>query len=178
MKWLKRIAFVVVALVAIPIVALLIAGRRSNAGHNHASVVIDRPAASIFRYFTDYEQVKRWVPSLQAVKYIRGDAFQVGAVVRLSMKGAEQDEEIVAIEPGRRLGLKLWGAGGEFDEDCDYWFDEAAGKTTVRVEAVTRYHGAFVLLEPIITPSADRALADVLGKLKVLAESEIPEQAR
>jgi uncharacterized protein YndB with AHSA1/START domain len=177
MRWLKRIALTLTGLIALAALGLFAAAHRADAGHNHASVVIDRPAVAVFRYFTDYAQVKRWVPMLQGIKYVRGDGFAVGSVARLSMQGAEEDEEIVAIEPGRRLGLRLSGTGGEFDEVCDYLFDEAGGKTTVRVEAHTRYHGAFLLLEPIITPSADDALAGALGKLKVLAEREVPATA-
>jgi uncharacterized protein YndB with AHSA1/START domain len=173
MKWLKRIALVILTLVVFTCLGLFAAAQRSDAGHNHATIQIARPAGPVYRYFTDYEQVKRWVPLLKGITYVKGDKFEVGAVARLTMEGAQEDEEIVAIEPGKRLGLKLHGTGGEFDEDCDYLFDEAGGVTTVRVEAHTKYHGGFVLLEPLITPAADQSLADSLAQLKALAEKEI-----
>jgi uncharacterized protein YndB with AHSA1/START domain len=172
MRLLKRIVIAIVVVLALAAGGLFAAAHRAEAGHNHASVVIDRPAASVYRYFTDYEQVKRWVPLLKDIRYVRGDKFEVGAIARLSMDGAEEDEEIVAIEPGKRLGLKLRGTGGDFDELCDYLFDESGGKTTVRVEAHTQYHGLFVLLEPLITPTADQSLDDSLQLLKSIAEKE------
>jgi uncharacterized protein YndB with AHSA1/START domain len=168
MKWLKRIG----AVLAIVIAGDVAWAHRPDAGHNQASVTVDRPAAQVYRYFTDYEQVKRWVPLLKGIKFVRGDKFEVGAVARLTMEGAEEDEEIAAIEPNKRLGLKLHGTGGEFDEVCDYLFDESGGKTTVRVDAHTQYHGLFVLLEPVITPAADKSLDDSLKLLKSIAEKE------
>jgi uncharacterized protein YndB with AHSA1/START domain len=174
-KWIKRVALAVVVVVVAVVVGLFAAAHRDGAGHNHASVVIERPAAAAWKYVADYQQVKRWVPMLKTVTHVRGpDAFAVGAVARLEMEGAAEDEELLAVEPNKKLSMKLTGTNGEFDEVCDYTFDEKDGKTTVTADAHTDYHGMYLLLEPLITPAADKAVAESLHNLKLLVEKETP----
>jgi len=61
MKWVWRILGVLAALCVLPFVGLWLAGMRPGHGHVVAEVVIDRPAAQVFRWLMDDDLAKKWI---------------------------------------------------------------------------------------------------------------------
>ena len=187
MKWLRRIGLGVLALLVAAAVAWGAVLMRPGRSHNEVSIVVDRPAAQVFDHFSDASKLMKWVTSVKRVDpWSGGQGLQPGARTRITMQleGSEPivvDEEIRAVEPGRRLLLALTWADpsmGSFDELADWTLTEENGRTRVGVDAVTRYHGTLMaLMEPLMTWGAQAKLPQDLARLKANAEAE-PVAAR
>jgi uncharacterized protein YndB with AHSA1/START domain len=182
MKWLSRIFGAVVALVALCVAGLWLAGMRPGHGHNSGSVEINRPAAQVWRYLTDDELIKKWVSGLAEIRHMTPGVTGEGEKLRLKEgyegKGVEMEMTMWRIEAPRRMEFTLEGLGDPangFTEKAAYVLEEKDGKTRVTLSAQTEYHGFLVrLMEPLITPAADKKLAGDLARLKAMVEAEPP----
>jgi hypothetical protein len=74
MKWVWRILGVLAALCVLPFVGLWLAGMRPGHGHVVAEVVIDRPAAQVFRWLMDDDLAKKWIGGLEEIREVSAPA--------------------------------------------------------------------------------------------------------
>ncbi|HUK51653.1 MAG TPA: SRPBCC family protein [Candidatus Binatia bacterium] len=185
MKWLWRILGGTVVVVVVCIAGLWLAGMRSGHGHNAGSVVINRPAAQVWRYLSDDELTKKWLPSLSEIRHLTPGVTGAGEKLLLkeSYKGqvVEMMMTMTRVEPPRRMEFTLEGLGDPsngFMEKAQYVLEEKDGKTQVTLSGDTEYYGRFVrLMEPLITPAADKKLGEDLLRLKSIVEAEPPAEA-
>jgi uncharacterized protein YndB with AHSA1/START domain len=181
-KWLKRIGLGVLALLLLAAIGWGAVLMRPERAHNTVSLWIDRPAAQVFEHFSDRAKLMKWVTSVKKIEPWSGEkGLQVGARTRVTMQleGGDPifvDEEIRAVEPGRRLLLALtWAdpAMGSFEELADWTLTEESGRTRVSGDALTHYHGALMrLMEPVMTWSAQAKLPQDMARLKANVEAE------
>jgi len=179
MKWVRRILGGLAAFVVLCIAALWLAGMRPSHGRNSGTVEINRPAAQVWRYLTDDELTKKWLSGLEIQHVTPG---VTGAGEKLRLKERYKDEMVememtmVRVEAPRHMEFTLEGLGNpsnSFTEKAEYVLEEKDRKTRVKLSGYTEYHGLFVrLMEPLITPAADKKLAEDLSRLKALVEAE------
>jgi carbon monoxide dehydrogenase subunit G len=180
MKWVWRIVGGIAALVVLCVAGLWIAGMRPGHGHNSGSVEINRPAAQVWRYLTDDELTKKWVSGLEEIQHVTPGVTGAGEKLRLKERYegdvVEMEMTMGRIDAPWRMEFTLEGLGDPsngFTEKAQYLLEEKDGKTRVTLSAQTEYHGLLVrLMEPVITPAADKKLAGDLSRLKSLVEAE------
>jgi len=182
MKWVWRILGGIVVLLVLGVAGLWLAGMRPSHGQNSGSVVINRPAVQVWRYLTNDELTKKWVSGLTEIRHITPGVSGPGEKLRLresyGNEAVEMEMTMGSIEAPRRMEFTLEGLGDPsngFTEKSQYVLEENDGKTRVTLSGQTEYHGLFVrLMEPLITPQADKKLAEDLARLKALVEAEPP----
>ena len=180
MKWVGRILLAVVGLVVLAALSLWLAGFRDGAGRNSATVEINRPAAQVWRYLQDDELVKKWVIGLTEIEHLNPEVKGVGA--RLRMVGGQGNErmememEITAFEEPRHIAFKLAPVGHAsegFRETGEYLLEESGGHTRITLTTHSIYSPFWIqLMEPVITPAAQKSLEQSFANLKRLVESE------
>lgn len=180
MKWVWRILAGIVGLIVLAIACLWLAGFRDGAGKNSATVEIDRPAAQVWRYLNDDELVKKWVSGLSEIRHLNPETRGVGArFILAEVMGNERTEmemEVTAFEPHRRIAFRIYslpGASPGFSETGEYVLEEQAGRTRLTLSGESKYFPFFIqLLEPVITPQAQKKLQGDLARLKAMVEAE------
>lgn len=183
MKWLAWGVAGLLGLVLVMVGVLWVLGRRGDAGRVQASVDVDRPPAEVWAWITEPEKEKAWVSWLVEVKAdgpARVGSHQVWVMEDRNNGNARVQIGSVAtaVEPGRRLEVRL-SAPGMFTGDAVYALEDLGnGQTRLAVDSRYRYDMAFArLMEPLITPSAKKKFLEDLSRLKTLAESAPPEGA-
>jgi uncharacterized protein YndB with AHSA1/START domain len=182
MKWVVRIVAGLFVLIVSLAAALWLWGMRPSHGHLATEVVIERPASQVFRWLTDDDRVKRWIGGLLEIRdtFSPSDGAEVGRKFHLveEYKGsrAEMDMTVLRYEKDHDLEILVSSTGDPkngFTETANYTLSEENGKTRLRFTVDTTYFGFMLrLLEPIITPQADKKLREDLQHLKELVESE------
>jgi uncharacterized protein YndB with AHSA1/START domain len=180
MKWIGRILGGLAAVAVLCIAGLWLAGLRPNHGRNSGTVEINRPAAQVWRYLTNDELTKRWVSGLDEIQHLTPGVSGAGEKLRLRERYegnvAEMEMTMGRVEAPQHMQFTIIGLGDPsngFTEKGEYVLEERDGKTRVTLSGQTEYHGLLVrLMEPLITPAADKKLAGDLARLKVLVEAE------
>jgi uncharacterized protein YndB with AHSA1/START domain len=174
-KWMIRVVAGFFLLVALLFAGLYIAsGGAKGKGYHEASVVMNRPAAAVFPWLTDGEKQKGWIFGLTESKPLTEGGLRVGARSQETMVlGEEQtvtESEVTALEPNKLMTVKITSQG--FDGEVRYVLEESGGSTKLRYSGDFQYKPFLLrLLEPLITPSAQRKLEEDLMKLKSLVEA-------
>jgi uncharacterized protein YndB with AHSA1/START domain len=179
MKWVWRTLGTIIALVVLCVAGLWLAGMRPGHGYGSGSVEINRPAAQVWRYLTDDELLKKWISGLTEIRHISPGVTGPGEKLRLAERYGSETVEMEMtmgrVEAPHLMEFTLEGLGDPsngFTEQAKYTLEEKDGKTRVTLSAQTEYHGFLIrLLEPLITPQADKKLAEDLARLKALVES-------
>jgi uncharacterized protein YndB with AHSA1/START domain len=182
MKWILRILGGLVALLVLAVAGLWLAGLRPGNGHMVTEVVIDRPAAQVFRWLTEDERVKKWISGLEEVRPLSApaDGSEVGKkfhmVETYKNERVEMEMVVTKFEKDRALSILVSSAGDPnngFSETGDYTLTEQDGKTHLRFDVQAKYFGFLPrLFEPLITPEANAKLQGDFHRLKGLAEAE------
>lgn len=182
MKRIKKFLKMLVLLAVVAVLGLYLYGFRPGAGVNSATIEINRPPAQVWRYLTNDDLVKSWVSGLEVIRHENPPTQGVGA--RYYMEVRNQDElakmlmTITAFDPPRRIAFTLESAGDSssgFTETGEYTLHDVYGRTQLMLSALTNYHGILPrLMEPFITPAAQKKLEADLARLKSLLEAEAP----
>jgi uncharacterized protein YndB with AHSA1/START domain len=184
MKWLRRLAIVILAVPVLGLGLLLVAGSRADAGRNEAQVEVAAPRAAVFRYLAEPDLVKVW--SDARFELVGSGPLQAGSRARLTLpaepRAIELEAEATAVEPDRHLALALKtrpGSGTPFSQLVHYRLTDVAGGTRLAVTVDTLYESALVrLLEPLITPAAQKRLTSQMTRLeKAIEAGPMPEDA-
>jgi uncharacterized protein YndB with AHSA1/START domain len=182
MKVLKWIAIVVAVLLFVPLATLLVLGHRANAGHAQASAEINASPEQLWTWIDDGDKLKQWVSWLVDVKY--PDAQRphgTGSTRVLVMKDENSGGMLMQITgkygeytPPSRLTVHLTDSEGMFDGEQAYQLT-SLGNGRTRLEIHSHYHFSqwfASLMEPVITPQAERKLVADVARLKLLVESQ------
>jgi uncharacterized protein YndB with AHSA1/START domain len=181
MKWLKRIAIVVAVLLIVPLVTLLALGHRAGAGKMQVAVEINAPPEQVWTWIDDNDRLKQWVSWLVEVKSPDPQkAHGVGGTRILVMKDENNGGALIQIvgkcseyQPPSRLTMQMADTEGMFDGQEAYQLvDLGNGRTRVEIHSSFHYGVWFAnLMEPLITPQAEKKMVSDLARLKLLAES-------
>lgn len=182
MKWLKRIAIVLAVLVIVPIMTLLVLGQRANAGRSQAAIEIGASPDQLWTWIDDGERFKQWVSWTVDVQYPDPQNMHgVGARRVLVMKDENNGGALMRIigkcteytRPSR-MTVQLGDADGMFTGEETYTLKELANGRT-RLEVSGRFHYSIWfanLMEPLITPQAEKKMVMDMAHLKTLVESQ------
>jgi len=180
MKWVVRILGGVAALIVLCFLGLWLAGLRAGAGKKSVTVEIDRQATQVWRYLTDDELVKGWVSGLSEIRHLNPETGGVGArfILAESMgnERTEMEMEVTAFEPHRHIAFRvnsLPGVSPGFTETAEYVLEEQGGRTRLTLSGESKYFPFWIqLMEPIITPAAQKKLQGDLARMKAMVEAE------
>ncbi len=178
MKWVLRISGIFVALLIIAVAVLFALGHRANAGQIHVSTEINASAEQLWPWLNDSDKVKQWVSWLAEVRQDR-PTTGVGTKQIWVMHDANNGGKPMEIEgtyteylPPTRLTVQVSSAGS-FDGQQTYSVQNlGAGRTRLNIDGRYHYSQWFAeLLEPLITPAAEKKLVEDVARLKSLVES-------
>ena len=134
MKWVKRIAMVLVVLLVAPFAVLVILGRRADAGKAQVSVDINASRDRVWNWIDDGDKLKEWVGWLVAVEY--PDTHKThgpGAQRVLVMKDENNGGMLIRIagtcnryEPPERMTMQLADSTGMFSGEQTYRLTDLA----------------------------------------------------
>jgi uncharacterized protein YndB with AHSA1/START domain len=181
MKVLKWIGIVLAALIVIPTVTLLILGHRANAGKLHASAEIAASPEQVWAWIDDGARLKRWVSWLVEVREPQPPRHAVGSPRTWVMKDENNGGMLITLEgklkeyaPPSRLTIAIASPQYQFDGDQSYQLTALGnGRTRVDIDAKYHYDQWFAnLLEPVITPAAEKKMVGDLARLKALVETK------
>jgi hypothetical protein len=178
MKWVLRIAGGFLALLILAVVVLVALGHRTNAGRIHVSAEVNASAEQIWPWLSEGEKAKQWVSWLVEVRPVTSTPSGVGAkevwVMRDENNGGRRVEvEGICTEYQRptRLGVQL-SSSGMFDGLQTYRLTNLGnGRTRLDVDGQFHFPQWFAaLMEPVVTPSAEKKLEGDVARLKSLVE--------
>jgi uncharacterized protein YndB with AHSA1/START domain len=182
MKWFIRIAAGLVLVLAMAVVLLLIIGHRANAGRVSASTEISASPEQLWAYLNDGEKLKQWVSWLVEVRGWDPQHQGVGTSRTWVMRDENNGGQLMEIQgkcteyaPPTRLTVLL-SAGDIFDGEQAYRLTNL-GNGRTRLDVASRYHFTpwFArLMEPLITPAAQKKMVGDLARLKSLVEKNAP----
>jgi len=182
MKWLKWIGIVVAALIILPLVTLLVLGHRSGAGTLQASIEMNASPEQVWAWIDDGDKLKQWVSWLVEVKYPDAQKTHgVGATRVLVMKDENNGGMLMEIAgkcseytPPSKMTVQLSDDQGMFSGEQTYQLvDLGSGRTRMDVHSQFRFAQWFAkLMEPLITPQAEKKMVADAARLKSLVESK------
>lgn len=162
----------------VALAALWLRGRRSDAGVVRSSVTIHRPPRELWSWLTEAERLLAWVGWLEEIRPVEpGDADGLGARDVFVMNDPQMKELVELYAVTRtlrkydRIDVDLSARMG-FEGSVRYALtDLGDGATRLDCEGRFRFLRWFArLMEPRVTPQAQRQLELDLERLKELAE--------
>lgn len=180
MKWLKWIGIVLTSVIVLPALTLFAMGHRSNAGRVRASVEIAASPGQVWVWLDDSARLKQWVSWLVEVREPQPPHHAVGSPTTWVMKDENNGGAMMAIDakyveyaPPSRLTVTI-STPAEFEGQQTYQLTGLGnGHTRLDVDGRYRYDQWFArLLEPLITPAAEKKMAADLTRLKGLVETK------
>ncbi len=174
MKVLRLFGLVLIGAFGLGFAALLALGIRPGAARNEVTIEIARPAAEVFPWLTEPEKLERWIGGLVESTPLTPGGVRVGAksreVIAQSGQRYEMETEVTALQPNRLLAVRATSRG--FDVNGRYELAEMGGRTRLTYIGVASYKMWFArLMEPVVTPAAQKAAQRNLFKLKDLIEA-------
>ena len=140
------------------------------------TVTIQRPAGEVFAFLADFENIPMWNYAIEETSKASAGPTGVGTRYRQtrSIPGRSVEEfEVTVFEPASRLAIQ--GQIGPFQATISYQLQAAAGVTKLVNNVELNPPQAMQrLLAPLATPRIKAAVAQNLGKLKLLLESNRP----
>ena len=140
------------------------------------TVTIHRPAEEVFAFLADFENIPAWNYAIEDTSKTSAGPVGVGTRYRQTRtipSRSTESFEVTVFQPARRLAIH--GQIGPFQATISYQLEAAADATTLvnNVELDTS-QAKLRLLAPLATPRIKAAVAQNLGKLKLLLEDGRP----
>ncbi|MFI5079615.1 MAG: SRPBCC family protein [Streptosporangiales bacterium] len=136
------------------------------------TVTIQRPAEEVFAFLADFENIPKWNYAIEETHKTSAGPVGVGTRYRQtrSIPGRSvEDFEVTVFEPARRLAIQ--GQIGPFQAQISYELEAAAGATRlVNNVELDPSRAALRLVAPLAAPKIKAAVAQNLGKLKLVLE--------
>lgn len=140
------------------------------------TVTIQKPAGEVFAFLADFENIPKWNYAIEETTKASAGPVGVGTRYRQTRSipsRTTEDFEVTVFEPASRLAIH--GHIGPFQATISYVLDAAAGSTRlVNSVELNPTQPKLRLLAPVVTPRIKAAVAQNLGKLKVVLESNRP----
>lgn len=137
------------------------------------SITIERPAADVFAYLSDFSKNPTWQRGMKSCVWLSEPPMQVGSRYeqKAGFAGREINStfEVVEYDPGVRV--KATSIAGTFPITFTRRVTEL-GPTTTRVEAVIEgdSSGFFRFVEPLMAPLVRRSIRADYRRLRTLLE--------
>jgi Polyketide cyclase / dehydrase and lipid transport len=178
MKWVLRITGGFVSLIVIAVALLFALGHRANAGRVHVSSDFNAPAEQLWPWLTDSAKVTQWVSSLVEIREDKSKtgvgAKEVWVMRDQNNFGQPMEIEGICTEyvPLALRGVRV-SVAGSFDGRQTYRIENLGnGRTRLNIDGQYHFSQWFAaLLEPLITPAAEKKLGGDVARLKSLVES-------
>jgi Polyketide cyclase / dehydrase and lipid transport len=136
------------------------------------TVTIQKPVEEVFAFLANFENIPRWNYAIEQTSKASAGPVGVGTKYRQTRSvpsRSTEDFEVTVFEPARRLGIQ--GQIGPFSARISYLLEAAAGTTRlVNNVELDPSSAAMGLLAPLATPKIKAAVAQNLGKLKLVLE--------
>jgi uncharacterized protein YndB with AHSA1/START domain len=181
MKWVLRIVGALVGLAVLAVLILFALSKRPDAGKGEVSIEIAQPPTVVWAWITEPEKLKQWVGWLAAVESDTTTAMGVGHREVWVMDDPNAKEPmrlpaVVTAEDAPHSGSAHIEVPGSFEGEVSYVLtDLGGGRTRLTQKADFRYtNPVFALLEPLVTPEANKKMATDLARLKAKAEAAGP----
>ena len=176
-RFLVRALALVTGLAALAVLLLLAMKLRPGEGRNDADVEIARPPEVVFAYLVEPAKLRQWIGWLTDVRPEApgpdGAPRDVWVMADPKMRQPMLlRNRFTALEPPRVLEVET-GVPGTFLGTIRYELTALdGGRTRLTYRSHFTYGPwLFKLLEPLVTPQAQKKLVDDLGKLKAAAEA-------
>jgi uncharacterized protein YndB with AHSA1/START domain len=182
MKWVKWIAIVLAALIVLPAITLMIMGHRANAGTSHVALEINAAPDQVWTWLDDGDKLKQWISWMVDVKYPNPEkARAVGGKRVWTMRDENNGGAMMQLAgtfteytPPSLMTFQMADSEGLFNGETSYRLtDLGGGRTRMEVTMHAHYNQWFAnLMEPVITPAAEKKLGMDVQSLKRLAEAQ------
>ena len=139
-------------------------------------MTIQRPAEEVFAFLADFENIPKWNYAIDETRKTSAGPVGVGTRYRQirSVPGRSVEGfEVTVFEPARRLAMH--GQIGPFRATISYELEARAGETRlVNNVELDASQGMLRLAAPLATPRIKAAVAQNLGKLRLVLEGSQP----
>jgi len=135
------------------------------------SLAVERPPQDVFDFLTDLARLPEWQSSAVEARAEEPLAQGVRIAERRRLLGREMENEleVTAYEPPRRLTLKALGGPVRFT--VDHELSEDGGSTLLRVVAEGQTGTFMKIAEPMLARQAEEELRKDFDRLKELLEA-------
>ncbi len=179
MAWLLRVGGLLAAVLLVAAAGLWAMGTRADAGRLETAVVIHAPPDRVWPWLIDPEKLKRWVDWLVDVNLDIGAPQGVGAISVWQMRDEDNAGQLIQVQntcveytPPRHLVVELLAPGSFVGQRSYTLTPLGSGSSRLEIEAQYRYIPWFArLIEPLVTPLAQKKLTGDGMRLKGLVES-------
>ena len=137
------------------------------------TVVIERPAAEVFAFLADLENVPRWNYAIESTRKISEGPVGVGTTYRQTRtipSRSEESLEVTDLEPDRRFAVR--GDLGPFHGTLTYQLEPAGEATRLVNTADLEARGVMKLAAPLAGGRVRDAVAANLLELKRFLEAK------
>lgn len=147
---------------------------------NTATIDIDAPPATVFKWIHDADLNKQWLPNLVESTIVHSEPGMVGnrfhQVYLENGRRMEMDGVVTAYEQDRYLACEITGP---FHLTVDYRLDNLGGRTRVTQNSEIRFKGGVLmkligaLMGPVMRKMSQKNSGNAFRKLKQLAEADL-----
>jgi uncharacterized protein YndB with AHSA1/START domain len=174
--WLARIAIGIAVIFLAILGGLFAMSKRANAGVMTASIEIARPPAEVRRWFTDGDKLTQWVGWLTKVEVVGTPTSGAGTRQRWTMQdprnGPMQFERVTEVDDDTMTVVVIKTPGLFTGRLVSRYAATPTGGTRVTSEGRFTYDSfVYTLLEPLVTPEAEKKEHDDFARLKQKAEA-------
>ena len=140
------------------------------------TVTIQRPADEVFAFLADFENIPKWNYAIDETHKTSAGPVGVGTRYRQTRSVPSRSVEgfeVTIFEPARRLAMH--GQIGPFRATISYDLEAGAGGTRlVNNVELDASQAMLRLAAPLATPRIKAAVAQNLGKLRLVLEGSQP----
>jgi uncharacterized protein YndB with AHSA1/START domain len=182
MGFLVRTLKLLIILLLLVAVVLWFAARRGDRGYISKEVTIDRPAATVYRWITTDELLRRWISDLTKLERIpsTGGVSSSNVVYRIDEMIANRPVaikvRIVRAIQNQDLQLSIRSAnepGEGFSSEAEFKLLPNADYTQLVFTLQTNFQSlSDQMLEPILTYLTQKKLEEDLTRLKFMVEAD------
>jgi len=139
-----------------------------------SSIVINRPAETVWAYVADFEKNTMWNPATVEMRLTSEGPLRKGSTYvwagQWLGRRMESNCEVTEFEPGRKFAYKI--VSGPFPGTASTTLEPAGGGTRVTISSEGEMGGFFKLAEPVVAAMSRRQIEGMLANLKDLVEAE------
>jgi uncharacterized protein YndB with AHSA1/START domain len=140
------------------------------------TVTIQKPAGEVFAFLADFEKIPMWNYAIEETSKTSAGPVGVGTRYRQTRsvpRRSVESFEVTVFEPASRLAIH--GQIGPFQATISYVLEARADATTlVNSVELDPSPAMLKLLAPAATPRIKAAVAQNLGKLRLILENGRP----
>ena len=140
------------------------------------TVTIHRPTDEVFAFLADFENIPTWNYAIEDTSKTSAGPVGVGTRYRQTRSvpaRSIEEFQVTVFQPASRLAIH--GQIGPFQAAISYELEAAAGATTlVNTVELEPFQAKLRLLAPVAAPRIKAAVAQNLGKLKLVLEGGRP----